>query len=183
MGTRKFSLGICMLTVVLAIVGCTHTPAESPDVSGSIRKSLDQAGLNAVSVSEDRDKGVVTLTGKVRTNDQKSQAENIANSLAAGQVVSDQIAVIPRGAEDQAKTVNSDLDKAIEKNLDATLIQNHDHKSVHFEVKNGVVTLTGEVNSQARRGQVEKLAAAVPDVQQVVNELQVKNQKATSSQP
>jgi len=45
------------------------------------------------------------------------------------------------------------------------------------------VTLTGEVNSQARRGQVEKLAAAVPDVQQVVNELQVKNQKATSSQP
>jgi hypothetical protein len=29
---------------------------------------------------------------------------------------------------------------------------------------------------------VEKLAAGVPNVQQVVNELQVKNQKATSTQ-
>jgi hyperosmotically inducible periplasmic protein len=48
-------------------------------------------------------------------------------------------------------------------------------------VKNGVLTLSGEVNSQARRAQVEKVASAVPNVQQVVNELQVKNQKAISS--
>jgi len=41
------------------------------------------------------------------------------------------------------------------------------------------VTLTGEVNSQARRAHVEKIASGVPNVQQVVNELQIKNQKAT----
>ena len=51
-----------------------------------------------------------------------------------------------------------------------------------YDVKNGVVTLTGEVNSQAKRAQVEKVASAVLNVQQVVNELQVKNQKATSSE-
>ncbi|MEP7353184.1 MAG: BON domain-containing protein [Acidobacteriota bacterium] len=42
-------------------------------------------------------------------------------------------------------------------------------------------TLTGEVNSQAKRTQAEKVAVAVPSVEQVVNELQVKGQKATTS--
>ena len=84
-------------------------------------------------------------------------------------------------AESEAKAVNVDLDKGIEKNLDAALIQHRLNKSIKYDVKNGVVTLTGEVNSQSRRIQVEKVASAVPNVQQVVNELQVKDQKATSS--
>jgi osmotically-inducible protein OsmY len=42
--------------------------------------------------------------------------------------------------------------------------------------------LTGEVDSQAKRRDVAKVAGAVPNVQQVVNELQVKNQKASSSE-
>jgi hypothetical protein len=37
------------------------------------------------------------------------------------------------------------------------------------------------VVSQGRRTQIEKLVAAVPNVKQVVNELEVKNQKASSS--
>jgi osmotically-inducible protein OsmY len=43
------------------------------------------------------------------------------------------------------------------------------------------VTLTGEVSSQSKRAQVEKVASTVPNVQQVVNELQVKDQKASST--
>jgi len=38
------------------------------------------------------------------------------------------------------------------------------------------------VNSEAKRTLAEKVATGVPNVQQVVNDLQVKNQKATSSQ-
>ena len=78
--------------------------------------------------------------------------------------------------------MNSDLDKGIEKNLDAALIQNKLHEHVKYEVKSGVVTLTGEVNSENKRALAEKVATGVPNVQQVVNDLQVKNQKATSSQ-
>jgi osmotically-inducible protein OsmY len=44
-----------------------------------------------------------------------------------------------------------------------------------------VVTLTGDVDSQGKRTQVEKLAVAIPNVRQVVNELQVKNQRATTA--
>jgi osmotically-inducible protein OsmY len=65
-----------------------------------------------------------------------------------------------------SKTVNSDLDKGIEKNLDAALIQHRLHKGAKYDVKNGVVTLTGEVNSQASRAQVKNVASAVLNVQQ-----------------
>jgi len=180
---KSFRSFVTLLALLLVgtLAGCSGT-TKSPDVSDSVRKSLDQAGLQDVSVSQDRDKGVVTLGGHVPSDGDKSQAESIAKSIAGGQVVSNQIAVLPPAAESEAKAVTSDLDSGIEKNLDAALIQNRLKKGVKYDVKNGVVTLTGEVNSQARRAQVEKTASAVPNVQQVVNELQVKNQKATSSQ-
>jgi len=52
---------------------------------------------------------------------------------------------------------------------------------VKYDVKNGVVTLTGNVNSQSKRATVQNMTKNVPNVQQVVNELEVKGQKATSS--
>jgi osmotically-inducible protein OsmY len=76
---------------------------------------------------------------------------------------------------------DSDHDKAIEKDLHALLVQNKLGNAVKYDVKNGVVTLTGSVKSQTQRTMVERMATGVPNVQQVVNELQVKDQKATSS--
>jgi hyperosmotically inducible protein len=181
MKTLKPCLALLAIVAAGIFVGCSTTPTRSADVSADIRKSPDQAGLKDVSVSQDRDKGVVTLSGHVAADTDKAQAESLAQAAAAGQVVSDQIAVIPPGAESDTKAVNSDLDKGIEKNLDAALIQNKLHKHVTYSVKNGVVTLSGEVNSETSRANAETVAAAVPNVQQVVNELQVKNQKATSS--
>jgi hyperosmotically inducible protein len=181
MKTLKPCLSLLAVVVVGTLVGCSTTSTKADDVSDGIRKSLDQANLKDVSVSQDRDKGVVTLGGHVAAEGDKSQAESIAKSIAGGQVVSNQIEVIPPGAESDAKKVNSDLDKGIESNLDAALIKNKLHKNVQYAVKNGVVTLTGEVDSQSQRAQVESVASSVPNVKQVVNELQVKNQKASSS--
>ena len=182
MKTLKLCLAMVMVLAVGSHLGCSKASTKSPDVSDSVRKSLDQAGLKAVSVSQDPDKGVVTLSGNLASDADKAQAESIATSLAAGQVVSNQIAVITPGTESDTKTVNSDLDKGIGKNLDAALIQNRLHKSVNYDVKNGVVTLPGEVNSQAKRREAEQVAKGVPNVQQVVNELEIKDQKASSTQ-
>ena len=181
MKTVRLSVNVLALLAAGTLAGCSGTAAKSPEVSDSIRKSLDQAGLKDVSVSQDRDKGIVTLGGQVASENDKAQAESLAKSLAGTQVVADQIAVIPVGIEKEAKAVNSDLDKGIEKNLDAALIQNKLHDNVKYEVKSGVVTLAGEVNSQYKRDHAEKVAASVPNVKQVVNDLQVKNQKASSS--
>ena len=182
MKTLTFLVAVLTFLAVGVFSGCSNS-AKSPDVSDNIRKSLDQAGLSQVSVGQDREKGVVTLGGHVPSDGDKSQAEAIAKSFAGSQVVSNQVAVIPPGVESVAKTVNSDLDAGIEKStFDAALIQRRLDKGVKYEVKNGVVTLTGEVNSQTKRVLVEKVATGVPNVQQVVNELQVKDQKASSSE-
>jgi hyperosmotically inducible protein len=73
------------------------------------------------------------------------------------------------------------LDKAIDKQVEAMLVKNKLKHDVRYDVRNGVVTLKGDVASQGRRAQLEKLVASVPNVRQVVNELEVKNQKASSS--
>jgi hyperosmotically inducible protein len=182
MKSNKVFLTTLTLIAAGILAGCSSTAAKSPDVSDSIRKSLDSAGLANVSVSEDRDKGILTLGGQVASPNDKAQAETLAKSLAGSQVVAVQIAVVPVGGEKDAKTVNSDLDKGIEQNLDAALIQNKMHDNVKYAVKSGVVTLSGEVNSEQKRTLAEQVATGVPNVQQVVNDLQVKDQKASSSQ-
>jgi hyperosmotically inducible periplasmic protein len=181
MKTSQVFLTVLALLVAGIMAGCSTTAVKSPDVSSSIRKSLDDAGFKDVSVGQDRDKGVVTLGGQVATDNDKSQAEALAKSLAGAQVVADQITVVPLVGGKDAKAVNSDLDKGIEQNLDAALIQNHMHENVTYEVKSGVVTLSGEVNSEDKRTRAGQVASAVPNVQQVVNDLQVKDQKASSS--
>jgi osmotically-inducible protein OsmY len=174
-------LSLLALLAVGTLAGCSTDSTKAVDVTGSIRTSLDQAGLKDVSVTQDRDKSVVTLGGHVATDGDKGQAESIARTMAGIQVVANQIAVLPSGNESDAKRMNSDLDKGIESNLDAALIQQKLHDSVKYAVKNNVVTLTGDVDSQSKRGRAQEIASTVPNVQQVVNELQVKAQKATSS--
>jgi len=163
------------------LAGCSSGPTKSPDVVDSVRKSLDSAGFKDVTVKQDREKGIVTLGGKVTTEVQKAEAELLAKPHAAGQVLAVEIAVIPVGVEKEARAIHSALDEGIEKNLEAALIQNRMDKLVKYEVTNAVVTLKGEVESSVRRNAAEQVAASVPNVKQVVNTLQVKNQKATST--
>ena len=181
MKTLKSYLPLLALVAMGTLAGCSTSSTRSADVSGGVRTSLDQAGLKSVSVTDDHDKGVVTLAGHVTADGDKAQAESIAKSMAGAQVVSNQIEVVPPGTEHDATKIDSDLDKGIEGNLDAALIQGGLHKNINYAVKNQVVTMTGEVDSQSKRTQAQAIVAAVPNVLQVVNELQVKEQKATSS--
>jgi hyperosmotically inducible protein len=162
------------------MVGCSDTP-KSPAVADNIRNSLDQSGLHDVSVSQDRTKGVVTLSGKVPADTDKARAEQIAQSQAAGQVVANQVEVVPANDSGVAKTVDKDLDKGISSNLDAALAANGYKSGIRHSVKNGVVTLTGTVDTESQRQQLQTIAQGVPNTQQVVNEIQTRHEKATSA--
>ena len=65
MKTTKLLAILLPLFAMGTMVGCWSASAKSADVSDSIRKALDQAGLKEVTVSQDRDKGIVTLGGQV----------------------------------------------------------------------------------------------------------------------
>ncbi len=172
-------LTIGMLAIALAMTMACNTN-KAPDVEHDVRTALDQAGFNDVKASQDRDKNVVTLSGNVGTDDDKARAESVAKSAAGTAVVANEIGVRPAG-DDTAKKVDSKLDDGIDKNLEAKLIQHRLNKDVKYDVNNGVVTLKGNVPTQSERSSAEKMAKQVPNVKQVVNELEIKHQPATST--
>lgn len=73
---KTVKLCTAMLTMALMgiLAGCSGAATKSPAVADNVRKSLRQAGYKDVSVSQDRDKGVVTLGGHVNSDADKAQA-------------------------------------------------------------------------------------------------------------
>ena len=175
------SLNSILIGTVLAVTIACSNNTKAPDVTDNVRHALDSAGFADVHVTQDRDKNVVTLTGTVPTDDDKGRAESTAKSQAGSAVVANEIGVRPQNDEGTAKKVDSELDAGIDKNLEAMLVEHRMNHDVRYDVNNGVVTLKGNVASQGQRSNVEKIAQQVPNVKQVVNELEVKNQKATST--
>ena len=82
MKSREPFLIVLNVAIVGVLAGCASAPNRAADVTESIRASLAQASLKDVSVSQDRDKGVVTLTGHVAAESDKVQAESIAKSFS-----------------------------------------------------------------------------------------------------
>ena len=159
-------------------IGCSENKANSPDMKDQVSKSLDNAGYKDIKVDVDKDKQLVTLSGDVATQDDKERAEQLAKQTATGFVVSNEIGIRPAGDERTARKIDSNVDTAIEKDFKAVVIANRlENQSIKYTAKNGVLTLKGTVDSKATRENVEKLASSVPNVQQVVNELDVKGGK------
>jgi hyperosmotically inducible periplasmic protein len=181
MRVKTVMTALASLLLALAI-GCTSNKANTPDVKDQVTKALDNAGYKDLKADVNNDKQLVTLTGDVKTQEDKAHAEEIAKSAAGGYVVSNEIGVRPEGVESEAKKIDSNVDDAIEKDFKAAIIANRLEKQhINFDAKNGVLTLKGDVDTPALRTQAEKLAATVPNVQQVVNELDVKGAKRKSS--
>ncbi|HYK37083.1 BON domain-containing protein [Alloacidobacterium sp.] len=179
----KFLSGsVAVLASVLVISGCNNKPAH-PDEKSAVTNALNSNNLSDVSVSQDQNKGVMTLTGNVASADQKSEAEALVKQAAPDYTVANEIGVRPEGAESQAKAVDSSLDSAIEDNFKASLKANKhlDDQSIDYSAKNGTLMLKGSVKTAAQKAEAGKLAKEVPNVQQVVNEIEVKPGKHSTA--
>jgi hyperosmotically inducible periplasmic protein len=169
-----------ILAGVIAVAGC-NKPTH-PDEKSAVNDALKNNNLSAVNVDQDRDKGVMTLKGNVDSQDLKNQAENIAKQAAPDYTIADEIGVRPPG-ESNAGSVASNLDSAIEDNYKA-MIKAHttlDDQSIHASAKNGTLVLKGTVKTAKQKKEAEDLAKKVPNVQQVVNELEVKPGKHSTA--
>ena len=166
------------LAGILVIAGCNSGPKYADSV-GAVNNSLTANNLGAIHVSQDRDKGVMTLTGTVPNDDQKTQAESLAKQAAPTYTIADQIAVVPPANADSMKAANTDTDNAIEDSFKAEMKKNRALAKQDISIKstNGSVTLTGTVRTEAEKRDAERMAKKVPNVQQVVNEIEVKRHK------
>lgn len=171
MKLNVFTIAIA-LSLFLAASGCSKQSQRS--YQDSVKTALEQADLKDVRVSEDPDKNTITLGGTLHSEDAKQQAETVAKANAGTRLVVNEVSVEPVGQESEAKNVASNLDDAIKKNYKAALISKGlDKEHIRFDAKNGVLTLKGKVKSPAERKQAELVAQNVPNVQQVVNEIDV----------
>ncbi len=167
--------------VVLAgsmmIAGCNNKAAH-PDEKSAVTNSLGGNNLSAVSVSQDRDKGVMTLSGNVDSADAKDRAESLAKQAAPDYTIANEIGVRPADAAN-AGSVASNLDSAIEDNFKAAIKahKNLDDQSISGSAKNGALVIKGTVKTEAQKKEAYSLAKQVPNVQQVVNEIEVKGGK------
>lgn len=168
---------------VFVIAGCNQKKPDFPDVKAKVNSSLTQKDLGSIEVSQDRDKGVMTLSGTVPTVAKKQQAESIAKQAASDYTIADEVAVVAPGTAKEVKEANADTDGAIQDNFKAALAKNKNLESQSVTVKstNGVVMLSGNVETEADKLEAEKLANTVPDVKQVVDEIQVKAAATTNA--
>jgi osmotically-inducible protein OsmY len=156
----------------LATSACSKQPERT--YKDSVKTALEQADLKDVSVSEDADKNTITLGGTLHSEEAKQRAADVAKANAGARVVANEISVEPVGQESQAKSVESNLDDGIENNYKAALVaKGLDKQHIRFDAKNGVLTLKGKVKNPTLRKEAEQLAQAVPNVQQVVNQIDV----------
>jgi hyperosmotically inducible periplasmic protein len=165
------------------LVGCNRQN-QHPDVKDAVDSAMTRNALGVVKVSQDRDKGVLTLTGDVDSAAQKMQAEQVAKQTAPDYVVANELAVRPPQADDsQAKAVDNSLDKGIEDNFKAALKAHKalDDQSIHYDAKNGTLVLKGSVKTAAQKREAMMLAKKIPNVKEVVNELEVKPDKNSTA--
>jgi osmotically-inducible protein OsmY len=175
----KLTIAAVLIMVMGLAIGCSSDRDRGARLDDDrIDNALKQANMGDVRVSVDNDQKVVTLDGEVNSDAAKAQAEQIAQANAAGYVVRNQIGVRPEGAEDRAENIDSAQDDAIKAQWEAVVAKNKwDNQHINADVKNGVITLKGDVDRAAQRAAVEKAAAKIPNVTQVVNELEVKSAK------
>jgi hyperosmotically inducible periplasmic protein len=178
---RSFLLGAAILAGgAMVITGCQSK--DHPDEKGAVTNSLNGNNLGSVDVSQDRDKGVMTLKGDVASAEAKQQAEGLAKQAAPDYTIANEIGVrAPEAAN--AGAVASNLDSAIEDDFKAAIKshRNLDDQSIHASAKNGTLVIKGSVKTGAQKTEVSSLAKKVPNVQQVVNELEIKTDKHSTT--
>lgn len=167
------ALLMTMLAALFFVTAACNQSGKKSEAD-AVKQALQQADLKDVTVSDDADKNTLTLGGTLHSEDAKNRAGEVAKSAAPDRTIANEISVQPVGDESQAKSVQSNLDDGIESNYKAALVASRLNKqSIRYDAKNGVLTLKGNVKTTQQKAEAEQLASKIPNVQQVVNQIDV----------
>jgi hyperosmotically inducible protein len=144
--------------------------------------------LNNFNIQTDVDRGVVLLTGTVRTDIDKDLAEEIARSLNGVKSINNHLVVKPslktsprnEGASSFAQKVD---DATTTARVRARLVANENLAGLAINVgtRNSVVTLAVNVSSHEQKQLAELIARNTPEVQGVANDLRVQTPPSETS--
>jgi len=164
-----------MPTAILGIALLASAVACSPkqrDYETMAKSSLTRAGIENVNPKYDGKTKVVHLSGTVPTGADRDRAgEVVTQAVAPWAQVANEVTVAGPDAK-----IADDLDSGLSTRL-GDLVQQDQSLSktdIDFDVKNGVVTIKGKVQTNEQKTHVEQLARSQPGVRDVVNSLEVK---------
>lgn len=132
--------------------------------------------LNSFKIDTDVKDSVVTLSGNVNNSIDRSLAEELITGLDGVKDVENNIVIVDKKPVDEkmAAQLNSAKVASVVKSkllLDTEV----SGTTIDVDVKGGVVTLRGEVDSDAEKDLAGAIAKNTSDVEKVVNKLQIAN--------
>ena len=168
---------LTLLGAPLLTPGCSQ-PANQPDVEARVNDQLKAGKLDdKVKVDWKKDEQAVHLSGKVDSAAEKARAEYIAQKAVgtSGRVVNEvAIASVDMGSVDDR--IEEQLGRIFEDRTE----WDFDGKGVTFDSKEGVVTITGHVESAAIKAKIGERARTVEGVKDVVKVRKVQALKTTA---
>lgn len=110
--------------------------------------------------------GVVTLTGKVDTNEVKAEAEQVARKVEGVRTVNNQLQVVPEARRTEVNAADEKIKDAIGKLMDTD--PNLQNLSLSIDSNAGVVSLDGSVDTLDQLWKAAQVIRKVPGVKSVV---------------
>ncbi|MEO6238713.1 MAG: BON domain-containing protein [Vicinamibacterales bacterium] len=163
---------IIALLGVAPLVGACNKPADTPDYEARVNDQLKTANLdNKVNVNWKADEKALHLTGEVERAADKARAEELAQQVVgtSGRVVNE-----VKLAEVDYDAIDNRVEEHLTKMFEDRTEWDFDGRGVSFDSKQGVVTVTGTVESAAIKDKITTRARATEGVKDVVNNLDVK---------
>jgi hyperosmotically inducible protein len=143
--------------------------------------------VTARNINVDTQDRVVTLTGEVRTTQEEAQALQIARNTNGVANVVDQLSVVPEpgaapttGTErPPGETGSVTGDPGVTAAVKSKLLADPDVSGLRIEVdtREGVVTLTGSVSTQAQKTEAIRIARETDNVKNVVDRLKIEGRQ------
>jgi hyperosmotically inducible protein len=169
-----------LLIVLVAFLAMASANCERRSVADSAITAIVKSELvvdnetSSANINVDTRGGVVTLTGVVTTQANKEQAERIARNTEGVTRVINNITVETNGGPDAGEGAGmAASDLAILSRIKTRYVA-EDVVGAKVEVKDGMVTLKGNVENTQIRARAENIARATGGVKSVNNMIQVK---------
>jgi osmotically-inducible protein OsmY len=163
-----------VLAVVLGAALAAPVGAATPDAWITTKTKLallTTEGVSGTAIHVDTVLGRVTLHGKVRSAEEKAQAERVAQKIEGVQSVRNLLQVVAPQHVKAVQVADDALKARIEKALQADPSLKDSRISVQ-SVNKGVVLLTGTAKTLSAHLRAVKVVAGMPGVQRVASEVQ-----------
>ncbi len=161
---KAFVLGVSL--------SATTVLAAPPDglITTKAKLALWTSDVRSSKVHVDTEDGVITLSGKVNTEEQKTLAEQKAKEIDGVRQVKNYLQIVPQGDEKRVERTDKETTDAIEKALKADASLNDSTITVKSVTK-GVVLLGGEASSVSDHLRAVTLVDRLPGVRRVTSEV------------